>query len=105
MAQPKDRCLFRQAALAGLALTLGTLAPYCPCAAQMQWREYPSYERGWSSSAELPTDYLEPGEFVVGRLMFPQARRGWALGTGGGDWRRGGTAWAVDYPRGDRRFA
>jgi len=37
--------------------------------------------------------------------MFPQARRGYALGTGGGDWRLGGTAWTVDYPEGDRRFA
>jgi hypothetical protein len=105
MAQPKDRYRYRQAGFAGLALTIGILALGSPPSAQMQWREYPSYERGWSGGADLPTDYLEPGEFVVGRLMFPQARRGWALGTGGGDWRRGGTAWAVDYPRGDRTFA
>jgi hypothetical protein len=37
--------------------------------------------------------------------MFPQARTGWALGTGGGNWLEGGTAWTVDYPEGDRRFA
>ena len=37
--------------------------------------------------------------------MFPQSRYGYALGTGGGDWRRGGTAWTVDYPEGDRHFA
>jgi hypothetical protein len=72
---------------------------------QMQWREYPSYERGRSRSAELPGDYRVAGEFVVGRLMYPQAPRGWALGTGRGDWTRGGTAWAVDYPGGDRTFA
>ncbi len=46
-----------------------------------------------------------PGEFVVGRLMFPQTRTGWLLGSGPGDWRRGGTAWTVDYPEGDRTFA
>jgi hypothetical protein len=73
--------------------------------AQREWREYPSYERGWSSSAELPPDHRIAAEFVVGRLMFPQAPRGWALGTGRGDWTRGGTAWAVDYPLGDRIFA
>jgi hypothetical protein len=27
------------------------------------------------------------------------------LGAGPGDWTRGGTAWAVDYPGGDRTFA
>jgi hypothetical protein len=37
--------------------------------------------------------------------MFPQARRGRALGVGGGDWLEGGTAWTVDYPEGDRKFA
>lgn len=74
-------------------------------AAQQAWREYPSIERGWYRDADLPSGYREAGEFVVGRLMFPQARRGWALGTGGGDWRRGGTAWTVDYPEGDRTFA
>jgi hypothetical protein len=81
------------------------LAAACLARAQNDFREYPSYERGWSSSVELPPDHDVPGEFVVGRLMFPQARAGYALGTGGGDWRRGGTAWAVDYPRGDRIFA
>jgi hypothetical protein len=35
--------------------------------------------------------------------MYPNARGfGWF---GFGDWTQGGTAWAVDYPRGDRRFA
>jgi hypothetical protein len=53
----------------------------------------------------LPTDYQVPGEFVVGRLMFPQSRNRNVLGGGGGDWRLGGTAWAVDYPEGDRTFA
>lgn len=74
-----------------------------PAAAQSPWREYPSIERGWNSTT-LPPDYLEPGEFVVGRLMFPQYERG-PFGSGPGDWRRGGTAWSVDYPKGDRVFA
>lgn len=74
-------------------------------AAQQEWREYPAIERGaYRNPAPAPSD-ADPAEFVVGRLMFPQARYGRALGTGRGDWRRGGTAWTVDYPEGDRRFA
>ncbi len=72
-------------------------------AAQEQWREYPSIERGWYGR-DAPADQ-RPGEFVVGRLMFPQVRRGYMLGAGSGDWRAGGTAWTVDYPEGDRTFA
>lgn len=73
--------------------------------AQKEWREYPSIERGWYGRGEMPTDAREPGEFVVGRLMFPQTRRGRALGAGRGDWLQGATAWTVDYPEGDRTFA
>ncbi len=72
-------------------------------AAQEKWREYPSIERGWYARDAHPDD--APGEFVVGRLMFPQTRRGYMLGAGPGDWRAGGTAWTVDYPEGDRTFA
>src|SRR5688572_16613730 len=73
--------------------------------AQQPWREYPSMERDWNShDQELPVDYQQPGEFVVGRLMFPQYERG-PFPSGPGDWRRGGTAWTVDYPEGDRTFA
>lgn len=72
---------------------------------QMQWREYPSMERGWNRDADIDYGYKEPGEFVVGRLMFPQASHGYALGVGHGDWLMGGTAWTVDYPEGDRTFA
>src|SRR5687768_17032042 len=75
-----------------------------PVHAQEAWREYPSIENSWSSQDELPADYQQPGEFVVGRLMFPQYERG-PFGSGRGDWRRGGTAWTVDYPQGDRTFA
>jgi hypothetical protein len=94
----------RRTLLVLLAASLGCAA-IDTASAQREWREYPSYERGWRSTAEIPAGYQIPGEFVVGRLMFPQLRSGPMLGTGGGDWRRGGTAWAVDYPRGDRTFA
>ncbi len=73
--------------------------------AQREWREYPSMERGWHRDADINYGYKEPGEFVVGRLMFPQAKHGRTLGTGRGDWLEGGTAWTVDYPEGDRTFA
>ncbi len=71
--------------------------------AQEAWREYPSLERGRRAS-QLPADWDQPAEFVVGRLMFPQYARG-PFGSGRGDWQRGGTAWTVDYPDGDRTFA
>ncbi|MDG2176087.1 MAG: DUF4159 domain-containing protein [Gammaproteobacteria bacterium] len=60
-------------------------------------------ERNWNRTT-LPLDYQVPGEFVVGRLMFPEYESG-PFGSGRGDWLRGGTAWTVDYPQGDRTFA
>jgi hypothetical protein len=91
-------------AAAGLLFSL-LLAAHAACA-QRPWREYPSIEGRWSRSVQEEAVISEqPAEFVVGRLMFPQSRRGWALGVGGGDWRQGGTAWTVDYPEGDRTFA
>ncbi|HUF71437.1 MAG TPA: DUF4159 domain-containing protein [Gammaproteobacteria bacterium] len=86
--------------VAWISLLLGV-----PALAQQPFRELMPYERDWGVGAVLPADHDVPGEFVVGRLMFPQVRSGNVLGAGGGDWRRGGTAWAVDYPRGDRTFA
>jgi Domain of unknown function (DUF4159) len=76
-----------------------------PAVAQREFREFIPYERGWGEGARLPDDYEVPGEFVVGRLMFPQVRSGQAFGAGIGNWQQGGTAWAVDYPEGDRTFA
>jgi hypothetical protein len=77
-----------------------------PALAQRDFYELAPLERGWGARAPMPTDFDVPGEFVVGRLMFPNVPRGYnVLGAGGGDWRRGGTAWAVDYPDGDRTFA
>ncbi len=54
----------------------------------------------------LPPDYMEPGEFVFARLMYPPAS---TLYRGrhrmSGDWARGGTTWTIDYPRNDRHIA
>lgn len=68
--------------------------------AQREFRVYEGLERGEADSV-LPDDYRLPGEFVVGRLMYPSGRGMF----GGGDWTQGGTSWSVDYPRGDRVFA
>jgi len=88
------------AGLAGLALVLAT---YCITAhGQREFRVYASFE-GEDGADELPPDYKVPGEFVVGRLMYP-SRVGFGF-FGRADWRRGGTSWAVDYPRGDRTLA
>jgi hypothetical protein len=73
--------------------------------AQEDWRPYPSYEGRRYPAPDPPADFDRTAEFVVGRLMFPQVRSGSVLGASGGDWHRGGTAWAVDYPEGDRTFA
>lgn len=70
--------------------------------AQREFRVYQSFERG-DGEAQLPPDFDVPGEFVVGRLMYPSNDGGWLSGRD--TWRRGGTTWAVDYPRGDRRLA
>ena len=90
---------------ARLGIAFGLLLAAQAVCAQQEWREYPGIERGWSRRAEVREDHKRPAEFVVGRLMFPQARRGSALGVGRGNWLRGGTAWTVDYPEGDRTFA
>jgi hypothetical protein len=65
------------------------------------FREYPGLEA--DADVDLPEDYQLPGELVIGRLMYPQLEG--AMRRGSSDWREGGTAWAVDYPRGDRMFA
>ena len=86
------------------AAALGVLLAVPVCApAQKAWREYPNIEGDSTYATALPP--LTQAEVVVGRLMFPQAYSGRAWGTGLGDWRAGGTAWTVDYPEGDRRFA
>jgi hypothetical protein len=85
-----------------LFFALGLLA--ANTLAEEPWREYPGIERGYRNTSGIPASTPQPAEFVVGRLMFPQYQRG-PIGSGPGDWRRGGTAWTVDYPEGDRTFA
>jgi hypothetical protein len=82
-------------------LALGLLGAFPAAQAAREFREYPGLEG--DATAPLPPDYKVPGEFVVGRLMYPSGGFGW-FGFGG-DWTQGGTAWAVDYPKGDRFFA
>ncbi len=68
--------------------------------AQREFRVLQSMEG--DAYAVLPADYMVPGEFVVGRLMYPSY--GGMFG-GRGNWQMGGTNWAVDYPLGDRTYA
>lgn len=76
-------------------LIAATLALSVSASAQMPFREYLPFE-GYDAITPLPPDYDVPGELVVGRLMYPG---------GGFNWLRGGTTWAVDYPKGDRTLA
>lgn len=78
-----------------VAAALGAAAP---AAGQKAFREYPSFE-GEVAAAALPPDWQVPGELVIGRLMYPDSRFGY-----GNEWKRGGTGWTDDYPRGDRTF-
>jgi hypothetical protein len=99
MAIGYDNAMRRMACLtACLCLAMQALA-------QNPFQVFESFERRSDDFSTLPPDYDVPGEFVVGRLMFPSVRSSNVMGGGGGDWRQGGTAWAVDYPRGDRTFA
>lgn len=72
--------------------------------AEREWRVYRSFEEH-ADFAGLPPgyekDFERPVGFVIGRMMYPS---GWGRGRGG-DWRSGGTSWAVDYPKGDRYYA
>jgi Domain of unknown function (DUF4159) len=89
--------------LIALMLALAVFFVHSTADAQKAFRVYYGLE-GDDAYAELPDDYQVPGEFVVARLMFPSN----GIGPGswsGGDWRQGGTSWAVDYPRADRRLA
>jgi hypothetical protein len=71
--------------------------------AEREFRVYRSLEA--QADVDLPPDYEVPAEFVVGRLMYPSNPGFGFFRFGSGDWHEGGTPWAVDYPRGDRRYA
>lgn len=81
-----------------LLLPLGCLLA-ATVQAQQPFREYDSFE--FYVDHELPPDWEKPGEFVTGRLMYPDGR---GFGRRRGGWEDGGTSWAVDYPEGDRTF-
>jgi len=90
---------------ATLILALLATAAY----AAREFRVYRSLE-AQADRTPLPDDWDQPAEFVVARLMYPGQLGELFYGGGGrfgrgGDWHDGGTAWAVDYPRGDRYFA
>jgi hypothetical protein len=89
----------RRYALPLLVLAAGALvggAVY----AQLAFREYPGAEGG-EAGARLPADFAVPGEFVLGRLMYPPLGRG---GRFGGNWKQGNSSWTIDYPLGDRNY-
>ncbi len=70
--------------------------------AQRPFRSYPGLE-GADTETELPADFNNKSELVLGRLMYPSGGRGGFRG--GGNWLNGRTNWTVDYPKGDRTFA
>ena len=83
--------------LPALALAIIAMLAARAADAPREFRVYPSFE-GEDAEAPLPSDWNVPGEFVLGRLMYPSGGFGFL----GGDWTRGGTSWTDDYPRGDR---
>jgi hypothetical protein len=73
--------------------------------AEREWRVLRSFEQH-ADYTDLPPDWNQPAGFVIARLMYPQGFGGFGgFGRRGGNWREGGTSWAVDYPRGDRYYA
>jgi hypothetical protein len=74
--------------------------------AQRPFREFPGNEY---EDFPLPPDYLDKGEWVFARLMYPPANVGrYGYGYGyrfRGDWRLGRSSWTTDYPRSDRHFS
>ena len=82
-----------RATIAVAILLVATAAVY----AQLPFREYPGVEG--DATADLPSDYNTPAEFVLGRLMYPSRGR-W----GNRNWKQGYSAWTIDYPLGDRNY-
>lgn len=83
--------------LLGCALALGAGV----LRSQTPFRQYPQIERDEDSGA-LPPDYRKPGDFILGRLMYPPNELGSRFGSD--DWKHGDSAWTIDYPDGDRNF-
>lgn len=87
------------------ALFAGALLVAGAAWAGREFRVLASFE-AHADYTELPADWNKPAGFVVARLMYPSGMGGFGGFRGfGGNWRQGGTSWAVDYPRGDRYYA
>jgi Domain of unknown function (DUF4159) len=96
--------MFRRRKLVFSLFSAGLLVASAAWAAK-EWRVYRSFEEQ-ADYTEIPQDADKPAGFVVARLMYPSGRGGGFFGGfRGGNWRDGGTYWAVDYPRGDRYYA
>lgn len=95
-----SRARLRGARRVGLLLAL--LSAVMPLRAEREFRVYESLEP--QADVALPADWQRPADFVVARLMYPN-NPAFGFFRFRGNWREGGTAWAVDYPRGDRRLA
>ena len=89
----------RSALLVAAALLLAAGAAW----AEREFRVLRGFE-AHADYTELPADWNQPAGFVVARLMYPSGWGGFGWGRGG-NWREGGTTWAVDYPKGDRYYA
>jgi hypothetical protein len=84
-----------------LALSALLLCAATAVMAEREFRVYASLEP--QADVPLPEGWDRDAGFVVARMMYP-GNFGFRR-FGYGDWRQGGTAWAVDYPRGDRYYA
>lgn len=82
-----------------LSLSLGLLL-----LAQRPFKTYPGLE-GAATDTELPADFNNKAELILGRLMYPSGGGRGGFRGGGGNWLLGRTTWTVDYPKGDRTFA
>jgi hypothetical protein len=72
--------------------------------AEREFRVLRSFEED-ADHTDLPADWNKPAGFVIARLMYPGGRGFGGFRGFGGNWRQGGTSWAVDYPKGDRYYA
>jgi hypothetical protein len=86
----------------GLLLLVLLAGAVFPLHAEREFRVYEALEP--QADVALPPDWNVPAGFVVARLMYPN-NPNFGFFRRRGDWHEGGTAWAVDYPRGDRRLA
>ena len=90
-----NRSLRRILGFGGAAALAGTLFAF-----QLPFREYPGVTY---SVFPLPSDASVKGEFVFGRLMYPEIR-GRDSPSVNTAWKHAKSIWTQDYPRADRYF-